>query len=452
MDASRLPPPIKEAAYKLFQVTVALRASPQADPPPPPAVVGWDEDADGETPSSPSEKGPDLAVLFTPSGDGEAADESVIRVYLHLSQEDTTREAARFAHAADVFAARARRFLLPAAAVVIKTVGDDLSSPSLVPADDQMQPRLTRWLESWEEFAYLWRVWQRPSVVTALPNADATAPSEPVLSAAQTTAVERLMALRRARESAGSHLPRAVLARWSHPLIVGPSGSGKGFAIREAARRLGLAYGRWEVGAWNIVAGRSNRASVEQIERFLANSPQGALVHLAGLDALSSARISAGDSNVSWWGSVLAEVERFLDWCSERNSFDEQAQPSVRPYVVGSARFSALWGGHDLGGPTGANAWRVADDEELTGAAAAATWIKQEGQMPVGLLGRLTLPPLIIGRVGQEEAASLARAVCTALPPALDGMLAEAELAASLAGSDGWRGLARCVEAQLTLA
>ena len=453
MNTARLPAPLKEASHKLFQATAALR-TPQPDVMISPTVSGWwEQDTSGKVPFSRSGNGSETDVLFAPVDDCEAGDESVIRAYLHLAQEDSTREAARFARAADVFAVRVQWFLAQAASVVFETVGDDSCDLPPAPTDDAMRPKLTRWLLCWCEFARLWRVWQRPPLASAarmFSGANPSSPAKSFLSAAQAATVERLTAIRWARDNADDHLPRTVLARWSHPLVVGPSGSGKGFAIRETARRLGLAYGRWEVGAWSVVAGRANRATVEQIERFISTHPQGTLVHLAGVDALAATRISTGDVNVSWWGSVLAEVERSLDWVAERGLAHDGDPSPVRPYVVVSARFAVLWGGHDLGGPAGADAWRSADSEALTGAAAVADWLEREGQMPASLLGRLTSPPLVIERVGPEEAAGLAKTLCATLPPTLDGMLTEGEAAEALSRPESWRALARYVETQLT--
>ena len=189
-----------------------------------------------------------------------------------------------------------------------------------------------------------------------------------ILTNDQRDACERLLTLARVRVSTTeATLPNSLLARWSVPLLVGPAGSGKEFMCQEVARRLGKKpCRRWEVGSWIIVSNRSSGTTLEQIEKFIDDHPQGCVIYLAGIDTLGT----TSDRNLGYHQARASEVEQFLDWTASRPiHFIRRDGSSLRPsvLVIVGGRFAALWGDNELGGPTGAEAWKNSDPGTLGG-------------------------------------------------------------------------------------
>ena len=318
-----------------------------------------------------------------------------------------------------------------------------------------------RWLAAYGRFWVTWEAWQRRD--TRAPAANRTDDATPevapplCLSRDQSAAIEHLVGLARARERADvlGGLPVGLRPRrWPHPFLVGPAGSGKAFVVEETARRLRRAVLRVEIASWIVVANRSGRASLEKIADFLATHPDG-VIYLSGVDTLAGNRLGqSGNSNLSWWASVLGEIESFLDWAAATKA----PLPAVgeskrlrRPFVVVGGRFSSLWGQSDLGGPAGAEAWRLADARPLADPELVVDWLEREGWLPAGVRSRLAARPLVINPVSQEEAWDLSRQMCAALPAGLDGLIELQAAAETLAGPGSWRDLAAMIEVKMTI-
>ena len=272
---------------------------------------------------------------------------------------------------------------------------------------------------------------------------------EPVLTGDQQNACERLLAIARVRSrTTEAALPVSVLGRWSVPLLVGPAGSGKEFVCQEVARRLGnKPCRRWEIASWIIVSNRSSGTTLEQIEKFIDDHPQGCVIYLAGIDTLGT----TSERNLGYHQARLAEVEQFLDWTASRPMhFIRRDGSALRPnvLVIVGGRFSALWGDNELGGPTGVDAWKNADHEPLAGTRAVSAWLAERSEVPTGILRRVASEPLILRRLDEAEAARLAEIVCRSLPPTLDGIESD-ELTAALRGPGGWRAVGNVIEQAL---
>ena len=232
---------------------------------------------------------------------------------------------------------------------------------------------------------------------------------EPVLTGDQQNACERLLAIARVRSgTTEDDLPSSVLGRWSVPFLIGPAGSGKEFVCQEVARRLGnKPCRRWEIASWIIVSNRSSGTTLEQIEKFIDDYPQGCIIYLAGIDTLGT----TSERNLGYHQARLAEVEQFLDWTASRPvHFVRRDGSALRPnvLVIVGGRFAALWGDNELGGPSGVDSWKIADQEPLVGTRAVSSWLAERSEVPTGILRRVTPAPLVLRRLNGEEADRLA--------------------------------------------
>ena len=272
---------------------------------------------------------------------------------------------------------------------------------------------------------------------------------ESVLAGDQQNACERLLAIARVRShTTEAALPVSVLSRWSVPLLIGPAGSGKEFVCQEIARRLGnKPCRRWEIASWIIVSNRSSGTTLEQIEQFINDHPQGCIIYLAGIDTLGT----TSERNLGYHQARLAEVEQFLEWTASRPAhFIRRDGSALRPnaLVIVGGRFAALWGDSELGGPTGADSWKNADQEPLADTRAVSAWLAERSEVPAGILRRVAPEPLVLRRLDDQEAGRLAEIVCRSLPPALDG-IGSNELTKALRGQGGWKAVAHVIEQAL---
>ena len=266
-----------------------------------------------------------------------------------------------------------------------------------------------------------------------------------IMSDDQQTACERLTALARVRTATNiDTLPASVLPRWSVPLLVGPTGSGKGFVCEQAARKWGSKpCRRWNVGSWVPGAGRSGLTTTEQIRAFVTDHPAGCVVYLAGMDGLA---VEAAH-NATYAVYVLSEIAQLLDAASARPaSFPTRDGGTiwVNPLVVAGGCFGGLWGSTTTGGNS-REAWRLADDDPLAGADAVAKWLLEHSGLPSGILRRLSPEPLVLRPLPSEQADRLALLLRDTLPPAFDG-LGAGEFSEALRGPHGWLAVAALVE------
>ena len=267
-----------------------------------------------------------------------------------------------------------------------------------------------------------------------------------IMSDDQRIVCERLTALARVRAATDLNaLPTNVLSRWSVPLLVGPTGSGKGFVCEQAARKWGSKpYRRWNVGSWLLGASRSGNATTEQIRAFITDHPAGCVVYLSGVDGLA---VEAGH-NAAYAVFVLSEIMQLLDAATARPAsfpMRDGGNIIVNPLVVVGGCFGGLWGNTPLGGIDGREAWRLADADPLASADAVARWLLENSGLPTGILRRLAPEPLVLRPLPREQADYLAVLLRDTLPPALDG-LDPSEFSQALCSPHGWRAVAAVIE------
>ena len=436
MLAPKIPPPLREAAHTLFTFSLQLREGQS---------VHKDETRLGGT---------GVEIVGADGDFLEDADEEVVRAYLRFAVDESVAALDTLFTAGEALARHACRLWSS------EPVGDAEADPAS--AEVTLCPQLTaglrRWSNAWRTFERLWKAWHTaspyappaPAAPAHTPMAGAQ-PAAVVLTADQRAAVKTLVAMIQARRgSTAAMLPTSLLPRWSVPLLVGPAGGGKAFACAQASRSLGLeGYARWDIGSWSIVASRSGRSTLDQIEKYITAHPD-ALIYLAGVDALSTARTSGGDSNITYMAAIAAEVEGFLDGATARSaapSAGHNDQP--RTCVALGGRFASLWGEAEIGGAHGTDAWKLADAEPLAGAEAVGEWLREHSGLPAGILRRVAAEPLVIRHMDRVEAERIAGELCAQLPPAMDGALRAPELAAALTGPHGWRSLAHRIERSL---
>lgn len=271
---------------------------------------------------------------------------------------------------------------------------------------------------------------------------------DPVLSADQERACERLLGIARVRAiTTEDALPTGMLSHWSVPLLVGPAGVGKAFTCVEVARRWGdKPYRRWDVSGWTLVAHRTTHNTSEQIRTFIAGNPDGCIVYLAGIDALAV----ANDYHASHTLAVADEIAQFLSQATARPTCFPGRDGSVlaaKVLVVVGGSFGPLWREVTVGSNSDCGeAWRLADAAPLTDAHSVAPWLWEESCLPVSILRRLAPEPLVVRGLNDKEADQLARRLHARLPPSFDGLDAD-EFRQALVSPSGWRAVAALVEA-----
>ncbi len=270
---------------------------------------------------------------------------------------------------------------------------------------------------------------------------------EPVLTDDQHRACERLFALARVRSTTTeAELPIGVLRHWSVSLLVGPTGVGKTHVCQEVARRWdGKQCRRWEVGAWVLLTNRSSNTTLDQIHAFIAAHTAGCVVYLAGVDALATTI----DHSTGYYQAVVSEIAQLLDQASARPAPRFSGRDGNVIYanvllVVGGC-FAPLWGDAAVGGPSGKEAWRLADREPLIDPAAVGKWLLEHSTLPADILRRLSSEPMVLHPIDRPQADRLALRLHDDLPPSLDG-LSTADFSAALQSSYGWRAVAEMIE------
>lgn len=438
--AKPVPPPLKDAADSLFQHTLTL-----LDDVPPGGMAAWS------------------AFTEATAGDDAVLDATLVRSYLEaVSDENRWRgfwEAALFLSSAigDFFGVAAP----PRAGGPIRTAsskrhGAAFHSPRVTP---QLRERLLTWQRKFSLFDAMWMAWaesvsravkQAATARPPVPTSEANPPA--ILSGDEQAAIDQLLTAATARaEATEAVLPSRLLRRWSVPVLVGPAGAGKAFVCEEFARRRGWAYRRWQVGSWLIQANRTGNTTFEQIIRHIEDNRGGCVIYLSGLDTLASS-IRGGDQNASYMNAVVGELEYLLDLLTARflppmtSKTGESFVPELM--IVVSGRFPGLWGEVEVGTPGGADGWKIADDEPLSGPSAVAAWLSDHSGLPAGIVRRLTAEPLLLPRIAADEAKRIARSIHADLPPSLDGLGIE-QIAAALGGPQGWRGVSALVEQSL---
>ena len=269
---------------------------------------------------------------------------------------------------------------------------------------------------------------------------------ETVLTADQQHVCAQLLSLALVRASTTeTALPVGVLRRWSVPLLVGPAGSGKAYVCEEVALRWGKRLcRRWEVGSWITNSNRISQTTLEQIRAFVSGNPTGCVVYLAGMDLLGV----KAEHNASYAVAVAGEITQLLDDASARPArftgpYGNAIQANVLVVVGGC--FAAMWGDAAIDGPSGGEAWRLADGDPLAGPHAITKWLLEHSRLPADILRRLSPEPLILHRLDREQAQRLAVRLCDNLPPSLDGLRAE-EFRDALQSPHGWRAVAALIE------
>ena len=437
-----IPQPLRDAADALFQHTLTL-----LDDMPVLEVGNWD--------------------TFIAKHTNPPVDENLVRCYLNAVSDE--RQWTKFWESA-LRLSLAIEYSLGVAAP--RRVGRKpsllgLRRPEAASEAPQLPARLHERLLAWQrKFSLceaMWTAWDTSAVApapvpgttvqTLPPREQVTAASPAILSEAEQNALNQLLAAATMRAgTTEATLPSRLLRRWSVPLLVGPSGSGKAFVCEELARRRGWACRSWQVNTWMLQTNRTSHTTLDQIFRFIEDHRRGCVIYMAGLDTLA-ASTRAGDHSAAYMNSVVGEVEYLLDLLSARSlplAHNSRTGETFTPklMVVAGGRFPGLWGEVGVGGPADADAWRIADGEPLSGPAAVATWLAEHAGMPAGILRRLSAEPLVLPRITVQEAERLARRIQADLPPSLDGLGVE-QITSALSGLHGWRGVAALVEQSL---
>ena len=146
--------------------------------------------------------------------------------------------------------------------------------------------------------------------------------------------------------------------------------------------------------------------------------------------------------------AVTGEITQLLDDASARPArftghYSNAIQANVLVVVGGC--FAAMWGDTAIDGPSGGEAWRLADGDPLAGPNAVTKWLLEHSRLPADILRRLSPEPLILHRIDREQAQRLAVRLCDNLPPSLDGLKAE-EFRDALQSPHGWRAVAALIE------
>ena len=146
--------------------------------------------------------------------------------------------------------------------------------------------------------------------------------------------------------------------------------------------------------------------------------------------------------------AITGEITQLLDGASARPArftghYSNTIQANVLVVVGGC--FAAMWGDTAIDGPSAQEAWRLADGDPLAGPNAVTKWLLEHSRLPADILRRLSPEPLILHRIGPEQAQRLAVRLCDNLPPSLDGLKAE-EFRDALQSPHGWRAVAALIE------
>lgn len=267
-------------------------------------------------------------------------------------------------------------------------------------------------------------------------------PSRDVLSRSQAETVRLLVGCWGTRSSPGPQVSAALVPRWSHPLVIGPSGSGKRHAIRRAAAACSLSYYEFDLGAWNL---EHRDGTLRAVQRVIRERGATALIHLTGLDGIAPALLNGDQVNLSYRLMQAAEVVQVLGELGSR--------AESQPFLVVSGRFSSLFGkSAELDRLGESDQWRKADTDALSAEATTAA-LTRNGLISSAIMSRLMLPPVIVARPDLAEADELAskiHAISKAAGPAFDGLdLPESEVAEILRGEDGWLALTRRFQQRL---
>ena len=436
-----IPQPLRDAADALFQHTLTL-----LDDLPVPEVGNWD--------------------AFIATHTHPPVDEDLVRRYLHAVSDE--RQWTRFRESALRLSLAIELSLGIAAPRQVGRkppsqglrLSEAASEAPQLPA--RLHERLLMWQRKFSLCEAMWTAWETSAAPAPVPRTtaqsaplrdQATAASPAILSEAEQNALNQLLAAAAMRaNTTEAVLPSRLLRRWSVPLLVGPSGSGKAYVYEEFARRLGWGYRSWQVNTWMLQTNRTSHTTLDQIFRFIEDHRRGCVIYLAGLDTLA-ASIRAGDHSASYMNGVVGEVESLLDLLSARSlplAHDSRTGETFTPklMVVAGGRFPGLWGEVGVGSPADADAWQLADGEPLSGPTAVAAWLSEHAGMPVGILRRLSAEPLVLPRITAQEAGRLARRIQADLPASLDGLGVE-QITSALSGPQGWRGVAALVEQSL---
>lgn len=112
-----------------------------------------------------------------------------------------------------------------------------------------------------------------------------------------------------------------------HPLIVGPTGSGKSHIVRALAEKLKLPLYRATYGGW-IVAGGRGQPTIGEIQKFMLRNETG-IIHLDEADKFCP------PSNTEWTTSMKTELFNLLDGTISEHS--------GKFLIIGSGTWQDIW-------------------------------------------------------------------------------------------------------------
>ena len=390
-----IPQPLKDAADALFQHTLTLLDGVPAE-----GIRKWN------------------IFGFAAGQKRPPLDETLVRCYLEAVSDE--QQWIKFQEAALTLSAAIELFFQvgapPCAGVRVHkpsfTMPEVVYSPTPTPVE--LHERLMTWQRKLSLYHAMCTAWadsasraanQSVTVRPFVPRNEAS--SSAILSGDERNAIDQLLTTATTRaEATEAVLPSRLLRRWSVPVLVGPAGAGKAFVCEEFACRRGWTYRRWQVGSWLIQANRAGNTTFEQIIRFVEDNRGGCVIYLAGLDTLASS-IRGGDHNASYMNAVVGELEHLLDLLTARflppitsSKTGESFVPELM--IILGGRFPGLWGEVEVGTPGGADGWKIADDEPLSGPPAVAAWLSEHSGLPTGLVRRLSSEPLLLPRIDAD--------------------------------------------------
>jgi len=159
------------------------------------------------------------------------------------------------------------------------------------------------------------------------------------LSSSQLSALNKLSrAIRIARgfKSIAGIKPRANI------FLVGLSGAGKGFVIREAAAVESLPVFSLTLPSW-IVTGARCEPTISLLTSWLQANPEGGLINI---DEIEKIPVGKEEGNQSWFTAVRTEILKLLDF--DIQGFDSYFNPTtkqalLRSVFVASGNFQQLY-------------------------------------------------------------------------------------------------------------
>lgn len=175
-----------------------------------------------------------------------------------------------------------------------------------------------------------------------------------------------------------------------HPLIVGPTGSGKSHLVRALADKLQLPVFRTTYGGW-IVAGGKGQPTIPEIQKFMSR-------HEAGIIHLDEADKFCPSGNYSdWTTSMKTELFNLLDGAISDHS--------DKFLIVGSGTWQDIW---EQSGKEGMGFNPAKEEFSMTG----------QTSIPTELLFRFNSDLLMLSYPSADEVVDVVQTIHARIPGA----------------------------------